>query len=845
MLSAVVVLAAAAVSEQRELSARRTDTPPVIDGHVDADEWKGAAFTPDFTQKFPQEGAEPSEQTTLRLFYDDQAVYVAFECHQRTSPIVGRLAQRDSPVVSDSVTIELGSRGDGRSAFEFGVNVAGVLTDGLRYNDTQFSAEWDENWQASTARTGDGWSAEFRIPLRILRFASAREQSWDFQARRYIASRQEIIEWQLIRRLSGGEVSRYGQLRGLENLDAGSHWELRPFLLGRLRRAPRLTIGELESSWAVGGSAGIDVKYHPSQGLTLDATFNPDFAQVEADQELLNLGNVEAYLAEKRAFFLEGTEVFATPLQLVYTRRIGLFPEDPPALGVPEFGDEYAALPEPSVIYGASKLTGKLGTDWTIGMLQAVTARNEVVVRRGEQRARRVVEPLSAFSALRLRHDISGGSYVGASLTAVQRLEPKGGFAALPRAADTPTRPGETLCPSGEVVRAQAACFNDAYVSSLDWRWSSKDEDWVSVGQLTQSLLRGGPPRHVLDGSVVEPDRLGFGGFTQLIKQSGNFIGDLNFEYADKTLDYSDLGYSERSNVLSWSINLEYRLPRARPLIESTLRFEYLSAHNTSGLDLGSTYYIGTLGKFTNLWEYALYLHYVQRRFDDREIGNGLALERAPTAGVDLALTTDLSKVISLGAGATCDWIETGASFSGNAQLSVSPAPELSLELGPVLNYTVGEPRFASEGTEPNQFIFGKLRAQSLSLIFRASYAFFPRLSLQGYGQLFLASGDYSSLSSFQGVGRRSSPELRLSELTPLASSLPYNPDFQEASLNTNIVLHWEYQTGSRLYAVYTHSQEIERNVELGEAAGAGLHTLRRAPSVDTLLFKLAVWWGN
>jgi hypothetical protein len=772
-------------------------------------------------------------------------VYVAFECHQRTSPIVGRLSQRDSSVVSDSVTIDLGSRGDGRSAFEFGVNVAGALTDGLRYNDTQFSADWDENWQASTALTADGWSAEFRIPLRILRFTSAREQSWAFQARRYIASRQETIEWQLIRRLSGGEVSRYGQLRGLENLDAGSHWELRPFLIGRLRRAPRRSSGELESSWAAGGSAGVDVKYHPSQGLTLDATFNPDFAQVEADQELLNLYNVEAYLPEKRPFFLEGTEVFATPLTLVYTRRIGLFPEDPPALGVPEFGDEYAAVPEPSVIYGASKLTGKLGSDWTIGMLQAVTARNEVVVRRGEERARRVVEPLTAFSAARLRHDLDGGSYVGASLTAVQRLEPKGGFAELSSGAGDLARPGETLCPSGEVVRAPAACFNDAYVSSLDWRWSSENEDWVSVGQLTQSLLRGGPPRHVLDGSVVEPDRIGFGGFTQLIKQSGNFVGDLNFEYADKTLDYSDLGYSERSNLLSWSTNVEYRLPRARPLIESKLRFEYLSAHNTNGLDLGSTYYFGTLGKFSNLWEYALYFYYKQRRFDDREIGNGLALERAPAAGIDLALTTDLSKLISLGAAAVCDWIETGASFSGNAQLLVSPVPQLSLELGPALSYTLGEPRFASEGPEPNQFIFGELRAQSLSLTFRASYAFFARLSLQAYGQLFLASGDYSHLSSFQGVGRRSSPELRLSKLTPLASSLPYNPDFQEASLNTNIVLHWEYQTGSRLYAVYTHSREIERNVELGEAAGAGPSTLRRAPSVDTLLFKLAVWWGN
>lgn len=836
MLSAIVLLAAAASAE---LSASRVDQPPVIDGVIEAAEWEGAASSADFVQKFPREGAEPSEQTTLRLSYDDDAVYVAFECRQTTAPIVARLARRDTPVPSDSVTVTLGTRADGRSAFEFSVNAAGVLTDGVRFNDTSYSAEWDENWQASTAATDSGWSAELRIPLRILRFAAVPDQAWDFQARRYIASRQETIEWQLIPRLRGGEVSRYGRLVGLENLGTSSHWELRPFVVGRLRRAP--SPSARGASWAPSGSAGLDVKYHPSQGLTLDATFNPDFAQVEADQELLNLRNVEAYLPEKRAFFLEGTDVFATPLQLLYTRRIGLFPEDPPALGVPEFGDEYAAPPEPTVIYGASKLTGKLGERWTIGMLQALTAPNEVVLAGPRGRARRVVEPLSAFGVARLRHDLSDGTHVGLTLTTVQRLEDQEASATLPSVGEGPGR--EKLCPSGVTTAASVSCFNDAYVSSLDFRWSSPDEDWVAVGQLTQSMLQGGPPRVVPDGSVVEPNQLGFGAFAQLIKQSGNFVGDLNLELADRSLDYNDLGYAERSNLIGWSTNLEYRLPRVWPLIESKLHLDYLAARNTRGIDVGTGYYLGTTGKFSNLWEYALYLGYLPRRFDDREVGNGLALERAPAVSLELVLTSDPSRPVSFGFNTISQWIQTGANFSGSVDLALRPAPALSLELRPTLSYTLGEPRFGLEGDAPGQYIFGKLRATSAGLTLRASYAFLPRLTLQMYGQLFLASGDYSSLSELRGNGPRPA-RLWLSELRPLTGGLSNNPDFEDAALNLNVVLYWEYALGSTVYAVYTRAQELAQNLELGESPGVGPATLTRAPSVDTLLLKLAFWWS-
>src|SRR5262249_40805554 len=192
----------------------------------------------------------------------------------------------------------------------------------ILFNDTDSSSDWDENWDARTARTEHGWSAEFRIPLRILRFARLPVQDWGFQARRYISARQETDEWSFIPRTQAGEVSRYGRLDNLVGLTPRSPLELRPFVLGRVRVRDAVS-DMIASGTDATGSAGLDIKWHASQSLTLDASFNPDFAQVEADQLILNLTTFETYYPEKRPFFLEGIDTFATPMQVLYTRRIG------------------------------------------------------------------------------------------------------------------------------------------------------------------------------------------------------------------------------------------------------------------------------------------------------------------------------------------------------------------------------------------------------------------------------------------------------------------------------------------------------------------------------------------
>src|SRR5262249_27476322 len=277
-----------------------------------------------------------SEQTTIRVIYDGEALFIGVDCQQK-APLVARLTRRDRPIEADSITIDLDSRADGTSAFEFAVNAAGALSDGIRFNDTDYSAAWDENWDARVARSDRGWSAEVRIPLRILRFHRAPVQSWGLQVRRYVSARQETDEWAFIPRTAAGEVSHYGKLDELRALKPPSPFELRPFVLGRVRhRDPTSTtlgngtdVTTLANGWDASGSVGLDVKWHVTQNLTLDATFNPDFGQVEADQVVLNLTTYEIFFPEKRPFFLEGVDVFATPLPLLYTRRIGLAPDAP------------------------------------------------------------------------------------------------------------------------------------------------------------------------------------------------------------------------------------------------------------------------------------------------------------------------------------------------------------------------------------------------------------------------------------------------------------------------------------------------------------------------------------
>lgn len=820
--------------------AVRTPAPPSLDGRLDDAVWQGAPALRGFTQKYPNEGQPPTEPTTVRVLYDDEALYVAVECPQEHTPVVERLTRRDREVESDRVTVVVGSRSDRKTAYEFTVNASGSLVDALRFDDTERATEWDENWTARVARTRNGWTAELMIPLRILRFGGALIQSWDFQARRYISARRETDEWSYIPRSAAGEVSHYGYLDGLEGLKPTTPLEVRPFVLGRLRRLDPAST-QVASGTDVKASAGLDLKWHPTPGLTLDAAVNPDFAQVEADQQVLNLTNFETYFPEKRPFFLEGTDVFTTPKQLVYTRRIGKVPASPVLREDAPFGERPVDLPTPSTIYGASKLTGTVAEGLQVGALQAVTAPNDFEVQSSSgARTRRLAEPLSAYQVLRLKRALPGNGYVGTMLTSTVRAEPSGRYPA------SPDVPGAVLCPDGNSAPASRRCFNDAYVGSVDWRWRSEGGDWVTGGQVIGSTLHEGPTRPVPDGTRVRPGDIGSGAYLFLNKEGGkHWVGDSYVEYAGRKLDYTDLGYTDRSNVYRWRVGLEYReLERWWHVLESRARLEYFGRTNLDGLWLGSGYQANVSAKFANFWEAFTELHWRPRYFDDREVGDGTALERAGLLGHEVELSSDPTRRVGVKAAFVNQLLSRGVAGEGEAGVLVRALPQFDVELLPTWVYSFGEPRFIAEGAAPGQYLFGRLRATSIGTVLRATYTFTPTLTLQAYGQLFLASGHYGRLYSYQSDPAVRRPVVRVRDLVPYGAAPAENPDFQEGALNLNVVLRWEYLLGSTVYAVYTRSQVPALALLPGEEARLSVNSVRRAPAADAFLLKLAYWWA-
>lgn len=824
------------------LPATRAPTAPALDGVLDEPAWQAAPVSEAFTQKFPAPGQPPTEPTAVRVLYDDEALYVGIECSQAQAAVTRRLTRRDRRIETDSVTVAFDSRRDGTTAFEFTVTAAGVLLDGIRFNDTESDDTWDENWDARTRITERGWSAELRIPLRVLRFDRLPVQDWGLQVRRYVSQRQETDEWVYIPRTEAGEVSRYGRLTGLVGLRPGGWLELRPFIVGRLGFYD-LTDDPRKRSAELSASAGLDFKLHLTQNLTLDGTINPDFGQVEADQVVLNLTSYEVFYPEKRPFFLEGIDTFASPLQLLYTRRIGRPPEPPVLREDAPYRESALADPRPSTLYGAAKLMGSLGRRLTVGTLSAVAAPNEVPIQSGAgRRMLRVADPLTVSNVARLKLRVGDNAHVGLAATAVNRFENT--------AAYVPVAAAQQLCPSGDVLAMGSRCTHDAYVVGIDGRWRSPSGTYVANGQAILSAIVGGPPRTLADGTVIESGDVAPGGFLYVAKEGGeHWVGNLTTEFAARKLDFNDLGYMRRQNWFRMSANLEYRtLKPWRGTLETHTRFEFFHRNNLDGLTLARGYQLNASARLRSFWELFIELHYREAYFDDREVGDGTALQRAGLFGLEIALTSDRRRRVYGELFTQTQLLSNGFNFTMEGDVTFRLLPQLDLQLLPQAVYTFGEPRYVAPGAAPLESLFGRLEAKSLGATLRATLTFTPRLTLQMYSQLLVASKHYYDFQVYQPEPLAMQPlpphpVVRLGDLRPTAAPTE-NPDFAEPVLNLSAVLRWEYLPGSVLFLVYTRAQAPELTFRRDESATLDLGAFRNGPASDAFLLKFTYWYG-
>ncbi len=354
------VSAALPPGERYRIEPARVDTPPRLDGDLNDEVWLRAAVIDDFIQQEPAEGDPATERTVVRLIYDASALYIGVEAYDADPDgVIASEKRRDSRRLldEDNFQIILDTFQDRRSGYMFVTSPLGAKLEqqvaaegegGFGGNSSNINVNWDGVWDVATSRTAEGWFAEIAIPMVTLRFPEAERQVWGVNFMRNIRRKNEQVFWAPIpKAYSLTRVSLAGTMVGVGGVDRGMDLRVTPYVLAGGRQDRVVTAGLDDSGF---NEVGLDLKYGVASGLNLDVTLNTDFAQVEVDEQQVNLTRFPLFFPEKRDFFLEnagmfgvGTQGFRRTADLFFTRRIGL-----------------SASGQPVPIIGGGRLTGKV-----------------------------------------------------------------------------------------------------------------------------------------------------------------------------------------------------------------------------------------------------------------------------------------------------------------------------------------------------------------------------------------------------------------------------------------------------------------------------------------------------
>jgi hypothetical protein len=807
-----------------------------IDGVVNESAWARAEPIVAFVQREPNEGADPGERTEARVLYDEQTLYIAVRAFDsRPDEIRAFLTRRDVTSSSDWIRVYIDSYHDRRSAYSFAVNPLGVKIDTYHFNDINHDDGWDAVWDVAVARDAQGWRAEFRIPLSQLRFGANADGMLGFAVARTLARLNETSTWPLISRHADRWVSSFGELAGVVRTGASKRLEIVPYALEQVRTTPLQAGNPLQHNPDPSTALGVDLKYAVTPSLSLTASVNPDFGQVEADPAVVNLSAFEVFFQERRPFFVEGSGTYAFECRdcsLFYTRRIGRTPR-----GSPELADgEFKSQPDQSTILGAAKLTGRVG-GFALGSMVALT--QEETTRIGRlvpglpgaaatlvERAD-VVEPRTFYSVSRARRVFSDQSSLGFMLTATaRRLTDAVSF--LPDSATT-----------GGV--------------DVDWRLGHR---WSLTAYWAGSHLAGAPraieqlqtstvhsfqrpdARHLtLNPSATSLD--GHSGNVAFTKIAGQRMrGTFTVGYRSPGFDTNDVGFMQRADQLSQYAWVGFQwLEPTRRMRSRRLNFNQWSYYTFGGQLLSVTANVNTHWQFQNQWGAGGGVNFNPRGFDDRLTRGGPG-GRAPGNVTSWQyMYTDPRRRLgfnwdsNLGADRQGTWW-----FESKPRLVLRPTSAFSAELGITYNRSINAAQWIKQvGTH---YVFGQLDQTTTSLTTRFNYTLTPTLSFQSYAQPFVSAGDY------RGYLELARP--LASRMTDRYAPFGYddNADFSVLTFRTTNVLRWEYKPGSTLFVVWQQGRDGSAN-HAGAGIGRDFAHLFATPASNTILVKLAYWFNQ
>ncbi len=860
----------------RVIKALRLTEPIKIDGRLTEKAWSRPGVS-GLVQRMPDEGAPESEKTEIWVAYDADALYVGVKLYDsHPDSIVGRLTRRDESSETDMVTIGIDAAHDRRTALYFGVTPAGAIDDGTLSNDVDSDGSWDGVWDVAVSVESWGWSAEFRIPFSQLRFAKQDRYTWGFEVQRILQRRNEESYLVFYPRTDLVRASRFPELHGIEGIVPPARVELLPYATatGKFLQdsdADPFNRGRTDPftfQRRFPANLGLDAKVGLAGDVTLDASLNPDFAQVEVDPALVNLTAYETFYDEKRPFFIEGANILrfgrggASSLQdfewsdpkFFYSRRIGRAPRG----SVTHQG--FLNTPDRTTILGAAKVSGKFTDSWSFAALSALTDREYGEVDSAGVRFKDEIEPLTLYSVVRTLKEFNGARQaVGILGTLVERNVRDDRIAGL---------------------------LNDRAASlGIDgWTFLDEKKIWVITGWAGASSVSGNAARMTAlerssahffqrpDASYLNVDSLatsmtGWATRVWLDKVTGNWVFNAAVGAISPGFETNDLGFLTRADYINGHIYLGYEwfepdgFFRTKAVTGSVMR-----AFDFGGNRIGESYNLFLSAQYMNYWTTSLSLALYAETYDDHRTRGGPLMRslssRSGYFNVGSDSRNDLygSFYVSGGRGESGAWLySTGLYANWKASGALNASINLDFSRVHAASQYIDEiiDPYASS-TYGARYLFGILDQKQVSMSLRLNWTFTPRLSFQLYTQPFISTGAYSSIMELARPGtfkfKRYGEQGSTMALTdgqylidpdgPTGKApgfVIWNPNFNFKSLRANAVFRWEYMPGSTIYFVWTN--EKVNNESRGDFSfGRDVERLMRVAPDNVYSIKITYW---
>ena len=800
-----------------------------LDGKLDEAAWASAPPLTDFKQKEPVEGGEPTDKLEVRFLFDDVALYVATRVVNKdpSRAIQSPISRRDQIGQAEHIWISLDAYQDRRTAYSFGVTASGVRADWYHPsdNETNIDESFDPVWEAATDRQSNGWTAEMRIPFSQLRFNAATVQRWGLNIDHWIPSRNEDVFWIPVPRNATGWSSRMGVLDGIEGIQPSRRLEVMPYVASSSTINGNRDVGDpFDDGRNLEARVGGDLKVGLGPSLTLAATVNPDFGQVEADPAEVNLSAFETFFSEKRPFFIEGSQLLQGAGSYFYSRRIGARPRG-------GADGDYVDYPSASTILGAAKLTGRLASGASIGALAAVTSRE--YARSYDATTKRfsktLAAPLSEYGIGRLQKEYGKySSTIGVTLTGVQR----------------DVSPGEPL----------AAILNrSAYSGGVDFEHRFAGNNYAMTGLFGFSHIRGDTlaiaaaqrssaryfQRPDAKSYEYDPSRRSLSGTNGQLgvnKIAGkHWLGGTYASWETPDFEINDAGALGTADEVYANAFVTYRETTPGKRIR---RYSVtLSRENMWNYDrdrqFGSVV-LSSSTTFSNFWNLST------TSWHDFRSQNSRLTRGGPSMGTEWSNV--MITALTNSSAASTRWqgrVYYGKDGYGaptnriSGLLSFRPTPRWQLSLSPNYLRAVNAQQYVmrrdsgSATTFGRRYIFGRIDQSTFFTDIRLNYTLKPDLTLELYAQPFVASGAFQRFGELSAARSRelrqygtdgttiqktdsghlvTDTKITKGDGSPDAFVIGFR-DFNVREIRSNMVLRWEYRPGSTLYLVWQQNR--------------------------------------